>query len=306
MICGGDFNANMGGDEEGDEVCGKHGTVQNSKAGIELRQLLNIHQMYSPMTFQRSQFTGTWIHPRSKQSHQLDHLFMEQQDKKLMRKCKISNMLVDSDHFSIRLHLSMFSPAGRKRTERQKRNGKDFKGRYGKGTDEDMVKKESLKIKELYTERIKRAQEKPDADEEKATPSSNYIHLQLAIEEAIETLPKRKKEKKGWYEGNEEELVMMIAKRDKATRKHAESKSAHDLQELRKVRTSLKRVKRKSKNKWWMQLLAKCNASVNPSKGDHKHPGDIWKTRKTIMTKGARWQTRCFKNVRNGKGEVAT
>jgi hypothetical protein len=54
-----------------------------------------------------------------------------------------------------------------------------------------------------------------------------------------------------------------------------------------------------------MNLLRKCNATVNPSATDNKHPGSVWSTCKTIMTKGARWLPRSFQNVRDKDGEKA-
>jgi exonuclease III len=138
MICGGDFNAGIGNDDK-DGICGPYGQTRLDGAGKELRNILNIHNMYSPLTFCRSEYDGTWVHPRSKRSHQLDHIFMEKAERKLVRKCKISHMLVDSDHFSIRLHISLLSPAGRTKTMRQKRNGLDFQAKYGSCVSEDDI-----------------------------------------------------------------------------------------------------------------------------------------------------------------------
>ena len=136
--------------------------------------------------------------------------------------------------------------------------------------------------------------------------TSRHDCLLVAIEQGIESLPKKKTGKKGWYEGNEKELVEWIERRNAATLRHATTKNHDDLVHLRSVRATLKKLKRKSKNDWWMKLLRQCNATVNPSANDNKYPGNIWSMRKTIMTKGARWLPRSFQNVRDKTGEKAT
>ena len=80
MICGGDFNAGIG-KVDGDEVAGPHGQERMDEAGKELRNVLNLHQLYSPLTFCRSEYEGSWVHPRSKRSHQLDHIYVEREEK---------------------------------------------------------------------------------------------------------------------------------------------------------------------------------------------------------------------------------
>ena len=182
MICGGDFNANIGGIESGEHVCGEHGTRKQNKAGAELRQVLNLHEMYSPMTFHVSSYKGTWLHPRLKQHHQLDHLFVKQKDKKLIRKCKIANMLIDSDHFSVRLHVSILSPAGRSKTTRQKRNKKDFQGRYGRDLGNAEVEKASFLLNEAYQGRRQQVRqgEEGSTSEEGET---EYQSLQLVMDQ---------------------------------------------------------------------------------------------------------------------------
>ena len=204
-------------------------------------------------------------------------------------------MLVDSDHFSIRLHISLLSPAGRTKTIRQKRNGLDFQAKYGSCVSEDDTLEAGNEISILYKEFSA------------ANPQeSRHECLQLAVAQAVGSLSKKNTGKKGWYEGNEAELLEWIEKRNAATLRHATSKSLEDLAALRLVRATLKKVKRKSKNEWWMNLLRKCNATVNPSATDNKYPGSIWSTRKTIMTKGARWLPRSFQNVRDRNGEKAS
>ena len=266
MICGGDFNAGIGKDDS-DGISGPYGQTRLDGAGRELRNIINMHEMCSPLAFCRSEHEGTWVHPRSKSSHQLDHIFVEKAERKLVRKCKISHVLVDSDHFSIRLHISLLSPAGRTKSIRQKRNGLDFQSKCGSSVSDEDMQEAGKEISNLC---------KTLRD---TNPTiSRHDCLLMAIEQGIESLPKKKTGKKGWYEGNEKELVEWIEKRNAATLRHATTKNHDDLVHLRTVRATLKKLKRKSKNDWWMKLLRQCNATVNPSANDNKYPGNIWST----------------------------
>ena len=127
MLVGGDFNAALGNETAQDGVCGPHGLSHTNLAGRTLRGTLTMHEMCSPVTFYKSQYKGSWMHMRSKRMHQLDHIFVGVKDRDRVRKCKYSHMLCDSDHFSVRLQLSLQLLKKRtKKTIRQQRTGKDF------------------------------------------------------------------------------------------------------------------------------------------------------------------------------------
>jgi hypothetical protein len=166
---------------------------------------------------------------------------MEKAERKLVRKCKISHVLVDSDHFSIRLHTSLLSPAGRTKSIRQKRNGLDFQSQHGSSVSEEDMQEAGKEISNLY--RILR---------DTNPTTSRHDCLLMTIEQGIESLPKKKTGKKGWHEGNEKELLewIEIERRNAATSRRATTKNHDDLVHLRTVRATLKKLKRKSKNDW--------------------------------------------------------
>ena len=104
-------------------------------------------------------------------------------------------MLVDSDNFSIRLHISLLSPAGRTKSIRQKRNGLDFQSKHGRSVSDEDMRKAGKEISDLYS-----------MIRDTNPTASQHDCLLMAVEQGIESLPKKKTGKNGWYEGNEKEL----------------------------------------------------------------------------------------------------
>ena len=60
MMVGGDFNAAMGGPNDQDKVCGPHSLSNTNNAGQELRNMMVMHGMFSPVTFFKSKHCGSW------------------------------------------------------------------------------------------------------------------------------------------------------------------------------------------------------------------------------------------------------
>ena len=79
----GDFNARVGcGSDTWDDFLGAHGVGKCNENGLRLLTLCAEHQLTITNTrFQLRQMHKTmWMHPRSKQWHQLDHIIVRQRD----------------------------------------------------------------------------------------------------------------------------------------------------------------------------------------------------------------------------------
>jgi exonuclease III len=151
MLVGGDFNAALGGPSPHDNVCGQHASAHTNTAGTELRGLLVLHGLFSPVTCFNSQYKGSWTHMRSKKQHQLDHIFMAHTEKNRVRKCRYSHMLADSDHFSVRLQLSLGLQRKRKmKTTRQLNGAKDYDSRFGPNLPAEDRESTCRQIAEAY------------------------------------------------------------------------------------------------------------------------------------------------------------
>jgi hypothetical protein len=110
-IISGDFNAAVGGAAAyADGVCGAHGNPRINSAGVLLRGLLARHQLQAAVTQQPHHINGTWLHPVAHSVHQLDHFFLDNRRKSMIRKCVNAPPLLNSDHLPVRLHLNLRAP----------------------------------------------------------------------------------------------------------------------------------------------------------------------------------------------------
>ena len=62
------------------DVVGPFGLDHINASGHRLRSFLELHQLASLASFFRKPHYGTWLHPRSKRLHQLDHIFTSRHD----------------------------------------------------------------------------------------------------------------------------------------------------------------------------------------------------------------------------------
>ena len=110
LVLAGDFNAAMG-TAEGDTVVGEYGLDHVNEAGRQLHLTASMYDLVDLVSQQEQLFYGTWVHCRSKKWHQLDRIFMRSMDLCKVHKCINAPMLVDSDHFSVRVHARCDKPA---------------------------------------------------------------------------------------------------------------------------------------------------------------------------------------------------
>ena len=111
LIVGTDANAGigrgpLGNSSGGGSGCagavGPHGLLHLNPAGRRLRSFLESHELCSLASFYPKRYYGTWIHPRSKLEHQLDHIFISQ-----AHRCRIRDagscpfQLISSDHRAV-------------------------------------------------------------------------------------------------------------------------------------------------------------------------------------------------------------
>ena len=112
IICG-DWNADLGTDTDGDsQICGPFGLPRGTRMGKEFANWLEKHQMCTMASyFQKPDHKyGTWQSPRDKRWFQVDHIVVQQRDRKLITDCGSVLRFVKSDHspvqcwFKARLH----------------------------------------------------------------------------------------------------------------------------------------------------------------------------------------------------------
>ena len=81
VICA-DCNASIGcnksdnTDDCAHRAIGPHGIPHLNQAGRRLRTFLDLHNLVALSSFFKKKHYGTWQHPRSKNLHQIDHIFV--------------------------------------------------------------------------------------------------------------------------------------------------------------------------------------------------------------------------------------
>ena len=72
ILAGMDGNSSMGTNDK--NVSGTFGIPHTNDAGRRMQYFLSIRGLTTATTFFQKKTHGTWIHPRSKLPHQLDHI----------------------------------------------------------------------------------------------------------------------------------------------------------------------------------------------------------------------------------------
>ncbi|XP_066918828.1 uncharacterized protein [Clytia hemisphaerica] len=98
LLIGSDTNSSMGTSSENEDPVGNFGISHINNSGRRYRSYLSINNL-SAMTscFKKNEY-GTWIHPRSKKPHQIDHFIVNQQMTHRVRDAGVTACLLDSDH----------------------------------------------------------------------------------------------------------------------------------------------------------------------------------------------------------------
>ena len=108
----GDFNARVGCNSAAwESVLGPHSIGSMNENGQRLLEFCANHKMCIPSTFFKGTVKSkvTWMHPRSKHWHQLDHILVQRQHLKLVTHCRSlhSANCNNSDHTLVRCKVKL-------------------------------------------------------------------------------------------------------------------------------------------------------------------------------------------------------
>jgi len=110
IVVGGDFNAQMGVQDKNmnDKVCGRYGIRKQTKNGRVTRNWAAMHNLASMASFfRRKRNYGTWKSMNGKSAYTLDHIMIDNKNKKLVRDCGVKASIVRSDHKGVMMKLNM-------------------------------------------------------------------------------------------------------------------------------------------------------------------------------------------------------
>ena len=291
LILAGDFNASMGvAKENEDGVCGKHGTPHINDAGRQLRATASMHGLIDLVSREEQKFYGTWMHARSKKWHQLDRIFVREEDGDKVHKCINAEMVVDSDHYSARLHARYQKPQTKGKTKRKRRMQADWQARLLPMVE---TSKREKVVADIAAALLLRGEEED--------PGSK---LQKAVESVMDRLPTKKRTLSGWLELNYGYLEESIEDRNAAARNFARTKTEDARLELKRARALLKKKKKIAKNRWFKHMLQNCNGSTLPGGADGKNACATWTMAKKLNRGAKKWKQWVRQNVVDEHGQL--
>ena len=299
MVLAGDFNAAMGtaGENDGDDdgVVGPHGAgiAHQNEAGRALKVTAATYGLVDLVSFQKQKFDGTWMHGRSKQWHQSDKIFMRASDRSKVQKCRNAEMLVDSDHFSIRLHARCTKPPPPLKTTRQKVLQRDLESYFGKDADDEKNKEVVQKIAEKWNGGC-------------TATGNGCENLTAAVQEVLDALPLKKRAKSGWLDMNYQYISESVDTRNAAARDYARAKTEESKSMLQEARRELKKRKKVAKNKWFLHVLHDSNDSTLPGGKDRKDSYALWTMAKKLKRGAKKWKPWLRRNIVDAAGIPAT
>ena len=107
LIIGTDTNSSMGISNDKDDPIGAFGIDHVNESGKRFRTYLSMNDLYATSTrFKKKEF-ATWIHPRSKQKHQIDHFLVNREMSHRIMDTGITSCLLASDHQALSIKVKV-------------------------------------------------------------------------------------------------------------------------------------------------------------------------------------------------------
>jgi hypothetical protein len=123
----GDFNASMGvstGDY--DLMCGNEGIPHQNENGRRLKSFVGMQDLVDLVSWEKQNLPATHYDMRTRMGRQLDRVLMRQSDRDMVVTCSNVTMLVNSDHETVVVTLSLAFDAPKHKTVRSTRSRKDI------------------------------------------------------------------------------------------------------------------------------------------------------------------------------------
>ena len=265
LVIGSDTNSSIGTqtvpqqfDAGNFQSVGCHGIGHTNESGRRFLSYLEMNNHVALTTYFQKKTYGTWMHPRSKSLHQIDHFITSKDNFHRFRDAGITTSLIDSDHRAIRCKLKVMSRLKKESIPRTQLLHLDHTQLT---SEEGQLRFCEDVLSELGSTRSE----------------SGSLYSQLssaAISVAKKTLPKKPKANPGWFEAAKQTLQPLIERRNEALSSMFTRRTRIETQRLRKARKKLKKEVERAKNNWIMEKCQRLNESSS-GKGGTKESWEL-------------------------------
>jgi hypothetical protein len=130
--------------------------------------------------------------------------------------------------------------------------------------------------------------------------------LTTVVEEALASLPLKKRPPSGWLDMNYEYIAGSVGERNTAAKIYASTKTTEAKQMLQEARRELKLRKKVAKNKWLLHVLQASNGSSLPGGKDRKDAHAMWKLATKLKRGAKKWKPWLRRNIVDANGVLAS
>ena len=260
LIIGSDTNSSMGCGSKSDQggvrcSIGKFGLPHVNDSGRRYGSYMAINNLIALTTcFRKSQY-GTWIHPRSKLQHQIDHFLTDKCHAQRILDAGVTEQLIDSDHRAIVCKIRIMFRLKKKSSPRQRLLQIDYSSLAEPA------------LQQVFCRKVFDNYNTKPADEAK------YTRLAAAVKETtLEELPKKARPQPGWFATAEEKLIPLIQERNSASAAMFKRTSRSNASRLRSARKAVKSAVISAKDEW---VRAQCK-SMNDAISSRHGTKDCW------------------------------
>lgn len=244
LVIGCDCNSSMGVNRSKESgPLGNFGISHVNDSGKRMLSYLAIQELKVVTTCFKKKKYGTWMHPRSKNLHQIDHIFV---NREMFVRCidaGITSPLLDSDHNATFVTLRLMKRLKKKNDNRQRLLALD----HSHLLDPDVKRKFFDKIKNYFD----------------TNAACKYSELSKSMSKAAtDVLPRRAKAQPDWFKFDEKNLNALIDARNEAMRRVFNKRTRFSEERLRLLRTKVKVAVRSAKNKWLHYISHATNVTV--------------------------------------------
>ena len=255
LLLGADTNSSMGCDRAyiGTTnilpTVGKFGIEHVNYSGRRFLSYLAVNDLLALTTFFKKKSYGTWIHPRSKNAHQIDHFITSKNTYHRFLDAGVTQSLIDSDHRAVRCKVRIMHRLKKCSTPRQRMLHLDHS------------KLNDIEIKNGFCHDVAHQFNGTAEDGTHA-----YTRLaKCAKSAAIKLLPKKPKANPGWFEAAKDKLTPLIEERNNAIANlyAINTRTRSCTLRLRRARKCLKAEVSKAKNEWIQRQCSQLNESTS-------------------------------------------